>query len=237
MASRDSPIIVALDFPSGAPALALADRLDPGRCALKVGKELFTAEGPELVRRLVGRGFRVFLDLKFHDIPNTVAQACAAAARLGVWMLNVHATGGRPMLEAARGATAPSGSGKAPLLIAVTVLTSLDAIALSEVGVADPPAVQALRLARLAHSAGLDGVVCSGVEARELRAAIGADFCLVTPGIRPAGAAACDQARVTTPEQAIAAGANYLVIGRPITRAADPAGALEQILSNLGATP
>jgi len=239
MSTNTTPIIVALDFPDAAGALAVARRLAPPTCALKVGKELFTAEGPALVRELVDRGFRVFLDLKFHDIPNTVAQACAAATRLGVWMLNVHASGGPAMLAAAREAVdrAAAGTGRAkPHLIAVTVLTSLRAADLSATGIADVPEVQALRLAKLAQTNGLDGVVCSSREAATLRAACGPQFLLVTPGIRPAGADAHDQARTATPSEAIAAGADYLVIGRPITQAPDPQAALESIYRTLGRT-
>jgi orotidine-5'-phosphate decarboxylase len=205
-------------------------------CAVKVGKELFTAGGPEVVRKLTDRGFKLFLDLKFHDIPNTVAQACAAATRLGVWMLNVHASGGRAMLTAARQAVAEAASAQraaAPLVIAVTVLTSLDAAGLAETGVAASPADHAVHLARLAQSCGLDGVVCSAAEAPAMRAALGPAFVLVTPGIRPAGSAADDQARIVTPAQAIAAGADHLVIGRPITRAADPIAALHAIHRSL----
>ncbi len=236
MTSTESRIIVALDFPDAAPALELAARLDPESCALKIGKELFVAAGPDIVKSLVARGHRVFLDLKFHDIPNTVAQACAAATRLGVWMLTVHASGGSAMLAAARsGVDAAAGtSGKAPpLVIAVTVLTSLSALDLGDVGISDTPAGQAKRLARLAAANGLDGVVCSAVEAPTLRAATGPGFLLVTPGIRPAGSGADDQARVVTPEAAIANGADYLVIGRPITRAPDPVAVLRTINASL----
>ena len=190
------------------------------------------------MRTLVARGFNVFLDLKFHDIPNTVAQACAAAARLRVFMLNVHASGGRAMLAAARKAvdeTAASAGRAAPLLIAVTVLTSLDAQALRDLGIDELPADHALRLARLARACGLDGVVCSAAEAALLRASQGAGFTLVTPGIRPADSARDDQARVVTPAQAIANGADYLVIGRPITAAADPLAALAAIHASLDA--
>jgi orotidine-5'-phosphate decarboxylase len=225
-------VIVALDFPDVAPALALASRLDPSLCALKVGKELFTSADAGLVRELVRRGFRVFLDLKFHDIPNTVAQACSAATRLGVWMLNVHASGGPAMLAAARDAvtrTAAEAGVHRPLLIAVTVLTSLSASDLASIGIDATPEQQVLRLARLAHSQGLDGVVCSAREAPELRRALGPAFKLVTPGIRPAGSALQDQARVMTPRDALAAGADYLVIGRPITAAVDPVAALDSI--------
>jgi orotidine-5'-phosphate decarboxylase len=219
-------IIVALDFADAASALALVERLDPALCRLKVGKELFTAAGPEFVRALVARGYDVFLDLKFHDIPHTVAAACRAAVGLGVWMLNVHASGGSRMMTAAREAL-DNLSG--PLLIAVTVLTSMNAEDLSEVGVTDAPADQVLRLARLAQECRLDGVVCSAQEASMLRADLGANFRLVTPGIRPAGIEAGDQRRVMTPVQALSAGATDLVIGRPITAAIDPLVALQQI--------
>lgn len=224
-------IIVALDFPDAASALALVDRLDPALCRLKVGKELFTASGPELVRALAARGFEIFLDLKFHDIPNTVAAACRAAAGLGVWMMNVHASGGRRMMLAAQEALA--GLPNRPLLIAVTVLTSMSAEDLGEVGVADAPADQVLRLARLTQACKLDGVVSSAQEAALLRADLGADFRLVTPGIRPAGAAVGDQRRVMTPAEALRAGATDLVIGRPITAATDPLDALKQIQTDI----
>ena len=224
-------IIVALDYADAASALALVDRLDPALCRLKVGKELFTAAGPELVRTLVARGFEVFLDLKFHDIPNTVAAACRAAAGLGVWMMNVHASGGRRMMTAAQEAL--TDLPQPPLLIAVTVLTSMSAEDLNEVGIADAPADQVLRLARLTHACKLDGVVCSAQEASMLRANLGADFRLVTPGIRPAGSAAGDQRRVMTPIEALRAGATDLVIGRPITAAPDPLTALKQIQSDM----
>ena len=224
-------IIVALDFPDAASALALVDRLAPELCRLKVGKELFTAAGPELVRALGARGFEIFLDLKFHDIPNTVAAACRAAAGLGVWMMNVHASGGRRMMTAAQEALADQAN--RPLLIAVTVLTSMSAEDLGEVGVAAAPADQVLRLARLTQACKLDGVVCSAQEAALLRADLGADFRLVTPGIRPAGAAVGDQRRVMTPAEALRAGATDLVIGRPITAAADPLAALKQIQADI----
>jgi len=236
--SLDPRVIVALDFDDSRKALALAARLDPAACAVKVGKELFVTAGPEPVRTLVARGFRVFLDLKFHDIPNTVAQACAAATRLGVWMLNVHAAGGRAMLSAARDAVdrAAAAEGRAaPLLIGVTVLTSLADADLRETGVAATAAQQALALARLAAACRLDGVVCSAVEAPALRDALGTSFKLVTPGIRPAGSAKEDQARIVTPDAALAAGADYLVIGRPITQAADPLAALAAVNASLRA--
>lgn len=223
----DTKIIVALDYADAASAMTLVDRLDPARCRLKVGKELFTAAGPDLVRTLVARGFDVFLDLKFHDIPNTVAAACRAAAELGVWMVNVHASGGRRMLTAAREALAERE--RRPLLIAVTVLTSMSAEDLHEVGVPQPPAEQVLRLAQLARTCGLDGVVCSAQEAPMLRRELGADFRLVTPGIRPAGADVGDQRRVVTPVEALRNGATDLVVGRPITAAPDPLAALDAI--------
>ena len=213
-------IIVALDYPQAAPALDLAARLQPDLCRLKVGKELFTAAGPQLVEQLMQRGFEVFLDLKFHDIPNTVAQACKAAATLGVWMVNVHALGGRRMMEAASVALAQAT--QPPKLIAVTVLTSMAREDLAELGIDAAPADMVLRLARLARDSGLDGVVCSAQEAVLLRRECGDAFCLVTPGIRPADAAADDQSRIMTPRAALENGSNYLVIGRPITHAPDP---------------
>jgi orotidine-5'-phosphate decarboxylase len=235
--SPEPRVIVALDFPDMMSAFGLAARLDPALCAVKVGKELFTAAEAGLVRELVRRGFRVFLDLKFHDIPNTVAQACAAATRLGVWMIDVHAAGGSAMLTAAREAVAKTAAAEGrerPLLVAITVLTSLDAGDLAAIGVAGTAEVQVLRLARLAQASGLDGVVCSAHEAAMLRTACGIDFKLVTPGIRLAGTAVHDQARAMTPEAAIAAGADYLVIGRAITGAADPLRALRDINATLG---
>ena len=237
MNTPDPKIIIALDFANPMHALALADRFDPRECALKVGKEMFVVAGPEPVRWMVERGFRVFLDLKFHDIPNTVTQACAAATRLGVWMLNVHASGGTAMLKAAReGVTraATDAQRTPPLLIAVTVLTSLADADLAQMRMPADAADQALHLARITAEAGLDGVVCSAVEAPALRAALPRSFKLVTPGIRPAGSSAADQARIITPEAAMANGADYLVIGRPITQAADPVAALRNINQALG---
>jgi len=230
-------VIVALDFANPMRALGLAERLDPHDCGLKVGKELFVTAGPDPVRWMVARGFNVFLDLKFHDIPNTVAQACAAATRLGVWMLNVHAAGGRPMLKAARDAVAGTAAEVGvprPLLVAVTVLTSLDQATLHETGIDLDAGRHVLRLAALARDCGLDGIVCSAIEAPSMRAAFGPGFALVTPGIRPAGSAKDDQARITTPEAAARAGADYLVIGRPITGAPDPVAALAEINRTLG---
>jgi orotidine-5'-phosphate decarboxylase len=225
--STDPKIIVALDFPGEAPALELVGQLDPGRCRLKVGKGMFTRLGPGFVERLGGRGFQVFLDLKFHDIPNTVAAACDAAADLGVWMVNVHASGGRRMMEAARERLAKRSA--PPRLIAVTVLTSLDAGDLQSIGCPGDPQERVVGLARLARDSGLDGVVCSPREAAGVRAALGPGFRLVTPGVRPSGAVMADQKRVMTPADALAAGANYLVIGRPITAAADPLQAIAGI--------
>jgi orotidine-5'-phosphate decarboxylase len=233
MKSSDSRIIVALDYPDEKNALALVDRLEPGSCRLKVGKELFTRAGPALVRALVSRGFDVFLDLKFHDIPNTVASACRAAADLGVWMLNVHALGGARMLAAAREGI--ERSGHASLLIAVTILTSMDEDDLAAVGLAGTPADNVRRLALLAESCGLDGVVCSSRETTMLRGQVGDDFVLVTPGIRPSGSAPDDQRRIMTPVEAVSAGASYLVIGRPVTQADDPTGVLRTINSELAA--
>lgn len=220
-------IIVALDYAEAKNAIDLAARLEPALCRLKVGKELFTVAGPALVEQLMRRGFEVFLDLKFHDIPNTTAQACKAASALGVWMINVHALGGRKMMEAAKEAVAVSA--RPPKLIAVTLLTSMAQEDLFELGVLASPADMVLRLAKLAHASGLDGVVCSAQEAALLRQHCGDEFCLVTPGIRPLDAASNDQARVMTPRAAIDQGANYLVIGRPITRADDPLLMLKNI--------
>jgi orotidine-5'-phosphate decarboxylase len=228
----DPRIIVALDYSEASLALDLVARLDPALCRLKVGKELFTVAGPQLLEQLMRRGFEVFLDLKFHDIPNTTAQACKAAAALGVWMVNVHALGGRKMMEAASEAVAQAS--RPPKLIAVTVLTSMAKEDLAELGMAVTPAELVLRLATLARDSGVDGVVCSAQEAALLRQHCGGEFCLVTPGIRLADAAADDQSRIMTPCAALEAGASYLVIGRPITRAADPLMALQVISQQIG---
>jgi orotidine-5'-phosphate decarboxylase len=220
-------IIVALDYPDPEPALTFVGQLKPSQCRLKVGFELFTRSGPAIVEHLVGRGFDVFLDLKFHDIPTTVAKSCAAAANLGVWMLNVHTLGGRRMLVSAREAL-ESGT-KRPLLIGVTVLTSHGAGDLAEIGIPFSTEAQATKLAGLASQCGLDGVVCSAQEASLLRASHGDQFCLVTPGIRPLGSAHGDQERVVTPLAAVQQGANYIVIGRPITQSPDPVTVINRI--------
>ncbi len=220
-------IIIALDYAEPQAALEMVTQLDPKRCRLKVGKELFTRGGPQLLAQLRDKGYDIFLDLKFHDIPNTVAGACAAAADLGVWMVNVHALGGGKMMEAARNAVAKAAH--QPLLIAVTILTSMGEQDLREIGLAGSPAENVSRLAALAHQAGMDGVVCSPQEVALLRGSIDKAFQLVTPGIRPTWAAKGDQTRITTPADALRLGADYLVIGRPITAAAEPLEALQQI--------
>lgn len=221
-------LIVALDFDNINAAMALVDKLDPETTAVKIGSELFTRFGTGLVRQLVAKSYQVFLDLKYHDIPNTVAQACKAAADLGVWMMNVHASGGFAMLEAARQALEPYGNER-PLLIAVTVLTSMSATELPSIGVQAPLLEQVCELARLAKIAGLDGVVCSAHEAIEIKAICGDEFLAVTPGIRLADNALDDQSRIITPELALAAGSDYLVVGRPITRATHPETVIQQI--------
>ncbi len=231
-----SRLIVALDFPTPEAALTFVRRLPPGSCRLKVGFELFVAGGPALVERLQALGFAVFLDLKFHDIPNTVAAACRAAQALGVWMLNVHASGGRRMMEAARAAL-EAGGGPRPRLVAVTVLTSLAGADLREVGLPADPAAQVRRLATLAKECGLDGVVCSGREAAGLRAALGPDFLLVTPGIRPPGTPTDDQRRTMQPAEARVAGSDYLVVGRPVTHADAPVAVISEIRIALGEAP
>ncbi len=221
-------VIVALDHADARGALALARRLDPAQCRVKVGKELFTAAGPAVVESLHKLGFDVFLDLKFHDIPNTVAGACRAAAALGVWMLNVHASGGRRMMIAAREAV-DAAAGRRPLLIAVTVLTSMDAADLADIGIAVALETQVSHLALLAEECALDGVVCSAQEATLLAAERKSGFLRITPGIRPAGSAAGDQRRIVTPGDAMRAGSSYLVIGRPITGAVEPGTVLASI--------
>ncbi|ASK69314.1 orotidine-5'-phosphate decarboxylase [Shewanella bicestrii] len=226
------PILVALDYDNKNHALQLIDQLDPNMCRLKVGKEMFTLFGPQLVKDIHDRGFDLFLDLKFHDIPNTVAKAVAAAAELGVWMTNVHASGGLAMMEAAKKALLPYGN-DAPMLIAVTVLTSMSDEDLKLIGIDVPAFEHVQRLAKLTKLAGLDGVVCSAQEASVLKSLLGQDFKLITPGIRPVGSDVGDQHRVMTPPQALAAGSDYLVIGRPITKAADPLAALQAIHQSL----
>lgn len=231
-AVTNSPVVVALDYHNRDAALAFVDKIDPRDCRLKVGKEMFTLFGPQFVRELQQRGFDIFLDLKFHDIPNTAAHAVAAAADLGVWMVNVHASGGARMMTAAREALVPFGK-DAPLLIAVTVLTSMEASDLADLGVTLSPADYAERLAALTQKCGLDGVVCSAQEAVRFKQVFGQEFKLVTPGIRPQGSEAGDQRRIMTPEQALAAGVDYMVIGRPVTQSVDPAQTLKAINASL----
>lgn len=220
-------LLVALDFDSRDHCIALVDQLDPSLCRLKVGKELFTRFGPNLVELLQEKGFDIFLDLKFHDIPNTVAKAVRAAADLGVWMVNVHASGGLRMMQAAQESLA--GFERRPILIAVTVLTSMESSELAALGVDGDAQTQVLRLAKLAQQAGIQGVVCSGHELEAIKSTCGQGFLAVTPGIRPASAEQGDQRRVMTPSQALASGSDYLVVGRPITQAQDPLAALKAI--------
>ncbi|TRX56636.1 orotidine-5'-phosphate decarboxylase [Thalassomonas sp. M1454] len=224
----DAKVVVALDFAKQADAFSFVDKIQPQDCKLKVGKEMFTHFGPEFVTSLVNRGFDVFLDLKFHDIPNTVAKAVSAAADLGVWMVNVHASGGSKMMSQAKLALDSYGK-DAPLLIAVTVLTSMSQEDLIELGINATPEQQVMNLAKLTKQSGLDGVVCSAQEAAMLKSTLGQDFKLVTPGIRPVGAAVDDQKRIMTPPQAIDLGVDYLVIGRPITKSDNPHQVLQDI--------
>lgn len=228
----DPKIVVALDFPKTPLAYDFVQQLDPNLCRLKVGKELFALGGPQLVEKLIAQGFDVFLDLKYHDIPNTVAMACHAAAEMGVWMVNVHSLGGRKMMEAAKEAVLSASH--QPLLIGVTILTSMETEDLAEIGLEGTPKENVLRLAKLAKSSGLDGVVCSAQEASDLRSELGQDFCLVTPGIRPEKADVNDQKRIMTPADAISAGSSYLVVGRPITQAQDPLAVLNAINASIG---
>jgi len=225
---NDPKVVVALDFDKKADALSFVDKVSPNDCRLKVGKEMFTYFGPELVKTFVNKGFDVFLDLKFHDIPNTVAKAVTAAADLGVWMVNVHASGGSKMMVKANEALQSFGSDK-PLLIAVTVLTSMGEEDLRGLGINLSPAEQVMRLAKLTQQSGLDGVVCSAWEAEQLKQSLGKEFKLITPGIRPAGSSSDDQKRIMTPEQALTVGVDYLVIGRPITKASDPHAVLQNV--------
>ena len=226
-------LIVALDFDSQSQALALVDQLNPTECALKVGSELYTLLGPEFVRRVIARGFQVFLDLKFHDIPTTVARACAVGAELGVWMMNVHASGGARMMQAAKNAVDAFGATR-PLLIAVTVLTSMSETELSAIGVSPSLNEQVLRLACLARDVGLDGVVSSALEVPAIKAICGPLFLTVTPGIRMAGVANDDQTRIITPAMALKAGSDYWVVGRPITRSTRPADVVRELLHDVG---
>lgn len=230
----DPKVIVALDYDTDAEALDFVSQLDPSTCNLKVGKELFTVAGPQFVSKLVDLNFRVFLDLKFHDIPNTTAMAVKAAANLGVWMCNVHASGGKVMMEKVREELDKLPSTVArPIVIGVTVLTSMDQEQLNGIGIECSPKEQVLRLARLTKEAGLDGVVSSAQEAAMIKKEIGESFITVTPGIRPAGSDVGDQKRIMTPVDALNAGSDYLVIGRPITRAADPCAVLKAINSEI----
>lgn len=231
--TNDPKVIVALDFSTRSDTLRFVDTVSPELCRLKVGKELFTAEGPDLVRLLVGKGYDVFLDLKFHDIPHTVNKAVAAACDLGVWMLNVHALGGRDMMLAARAAVDSRSVEVRPLLIAVSILTSTSRTGLRELGIDKTVQQAVIDLSRLALDCGLDGMVCSANEAEQMRQQFGSAVVLVTPGIRPVGSASDDQQRIMTPEQAILAGSSYLVIGRPITRHAQPTAELLRINSSL----
>lgn len=229
---NDQKVIVALDYDNQADALSFVDRIDPQSCRLKVGKEMFTLFGPDFVKELHKRDFSVFLDLKFHDIPNTCSKAVRAAAELGVWMVNVHASGGERMMVASREILEPYGKDR-PLLIGVTVLTSMEQSDLAGIGLDVSPEEQVIRLATLTKNSGLDGVVCSAQEATMLKSQLGQEFKLVTPGIRPAGAAIGDQKRIMTPVKAVQSGSDYLVIGRPITQAANPAEVLAAINNDL----
>jgi orotidine-5'-phosphate decarboxylase len=230
--NSSSRVVVALDYDNKQQALSFVDKVTAQSCKLKVGKEMFTRFGPDFVSTLVDKGFDVFLDLKFHDIPNTVAKAVRASADLGVWMVNVHATGGAKMMTAAKESLSDFGA-DAPLLIAVTVLTSMDETDLQGVGVTRSASEQVKMLAQLTKDSGLDGVVCSAQEATALKSQLGQEFKLVTPGIRPVGSAAGDQKRIVTPQQAVLNGSDYLVIGRPITQADDPITVLNQINASL----
>ena len=230
MTSHLSPVIVALDFADEKQTLQFVRQLSPELCQIKIGKELFTATGRHLVEQLVNQGFKVFLDLKYHDIPNTVASACKIAAQMGIWMVDMHAGGGQRMMEAA--AEAVSQFQQRPYLIGVTVLTSMTQTDLAQTGVDRSIDEQVMHLAKLSQQSGLDGVVCSAQEAVILRDQLGKEFLLVTPGIRLNSKSEDDQRRIMTPKEALAAGSSYLVMGRPIIRSADPVLLLQQI--NLG---
>ena len=235
MLTDPNRIIVALDYDNQADALALVSKLDPTQCRLKVGKEMFTHFGPSFIKELHNKSFEIFLDLKFHDIPNTVAKACRAAADLGVWMINCHASGGLAMMKTAKDALAEYGQ-DAPLFTGVTVLTSMSQEDLEQSGITMSISERVQLLAKLTQQAGLDGIVCSALEAEELRAQLGPDFLLVTPGIRPPNAAADDQKRIMTPARAIDSGSSYLVIGRPITKSDDPMKSLSEISQSIQET-
>lgn len=232
MSVQGPRIVVAMDFDNADQCLGMAKRLSPSDCRLKVGKELFTACGPKIIEQLMALGFEIFLDLKFHDIPNTTSKAVKAAAELGVWMVNVHASGGERMMLAAR-EILEQRSGSRPLLIAVTVLTSMEATDLSGIGIERSPEEQVMKLARLTHSCGLDGIVCSAREAALMRSQFGPEFCLVTPGIRLDSSPVDDQRRTLTPAAAISAGSSYLVIGRPITQSSNPVETCKSIIQTL----
>lgn len=229
--TTNSPVVVALDFPDMQQAIAMADQLDPSLCRLKVGKELYTATGPVILEELHKRNYEVFLDLKFHDIPNTCAKAVGVAADLGVWMVNVHASGGQRMMEAARNELEKKSH--QPLLIGVTVLTSMEQSDLVGIGLDIEPMVQVERLAKLAQASELDGVVCSAREVGLIRDVCGSEFLTVTPGIRPEGSDAGDQKRVMTPKQAVEAGVDYMVVGRPITQASDAECSLKAVIDSI----
>lgn len=228
-----SPIVVALDYPTPKQAIEMAKQLDPKKCRVKVGKELFTASGPAVLEQLHKMDFDVFLDLKFHDIPNTCAGAVAVAAELGVWMVNVHASGGERMMTAA--AEAIANKSHKPLLIAVTVLTSMEQSDLADIGLDVTPQQQVERLAKLSKQSGMDGVVSSAQEIGLIKNLCGEKFLTVTPGIRPAGSAAGDQRRIMTPQEAVNAGGDYMVIGRPITQATNPQQVCLDIIDSLNA--
>jgi len=227
-----SQLIVALDIDNKNEALDLVDTLDPLLCALKIGSEMFTLWGPTFVKQLINRGYKVFLDLKFHDIPHTVARACKAGAELGVWMLNVHASGGLEMMQAVVNALEPYGKDK-PLLIGVTVLTSFNERSLLNTGISKPLLDHVIDLAQLTKKAGLDGVVCSAYEVKKIKQLCGNKFIAVTPGIRLSSNLPDDQSRVMTPKQAVAEGSDYLVVGRPITRAANPLHCVREIIHDM----
>ncbi|MEX2367833.1 MAG: orotidine-5'-phosphate decarboxylase [Pseudohongiellaceae bacterium] len=233
MSDQNSRLIVVLDYPDMDSALTMAKSLDPALCRVKVGKELFTRAGPQVLEALRSLGFDIFLDLKYHDIPNTVAQAVQAAAEAGVWMVNVHASGGPRMMASARNMLDRFSAELRPLLIAVTVLTSMDQQELNTLGIPGSLEDQVIRLAKLARESGMDGVVCSALEAGKIKQACGSGFVTVTPGIRPAGTAANDQARIMTPSEAVRSGADYLVVGRPITEADNPMKVVKKILAEI----